>query len=173
MGRFFKNLKTRTIAGANGPSSAELQETGQTIFIDQANSKDLGELILIQKSNIQQHQNQTLPHPGLSAVDQSTISEGATDSPLNPIATGFQLYQIQAVSCSNAGASSADVEVSIGDGSNYVPIASASIGAGAESTIDISKFVTGGGVIDSSLFLVASASEEVTFSVAYSTLSVK
>tara|TARA_B100001250_G_scaffold404356_1_gene420209 strand:+ start:622 stop:1140 length:519 start_codon:yes stop_codon:yes gene_type:complete len=172
MGRFFDNLKTRTIAGANGPSSSELQTTGQTIFIEKRSSTDLGELILVQKANILQHQNQTLPHPGLSAVNTTTVSEGATDAPLNPIATGFEVFEIQAVSCSNAGASSADVEVSIGDGSNYVPIASASIGAGAESTIDLGK-LHGRGMIDSSLFLVASASKEVTFSVAYSTVSVK
>lgn len=172
MGRFFSNLKTLKIAGAGAPTSTQLQETGQTIYIEAKNHKDLGELILIQKANILQHQNQTLPHPGLSAVDTSTISEGATDSPLNPIPTHFQMYEIQAVSCSNAGASSADVEVSIGDGSNYVPIASASIGAGQESTIDLAK-LHGRGYLDSSLFLVASASKEVTFSVAYSTISVK
>jgi len=173
MGRFFRTLKNKTIAGAGSPSSSELQATGQNIYIDSANHKDLGELILIQKANVLQHQNQTLPHPGLSAVDTSTISEGSTDAPLNPIPTDFQLYQIHAVSVSNAGASSADVEVSIGDGSNYVPLASASIGAGAEQTIDLGKIVTGGGIIDSSMFLVASASKEVTFSVAFSTLSVK
>lgn len=172
MGRFFTNLKQRRIAGAGAPSSAELQQTGQTIYIEATNTKDLGELILVQKANILQHQNQTLPHPGMSAVATATISEGATDSPLNPVPTDFQMYEIQAVSVSNAGASSADIEVSIGDGSNYVPLASASVGAGAESTIDLAK-LHGRGYIDSSLFLVASASKEVTFSVAYSTVSVK
>ena len=98
MGRFFSNLKTLKIAGAGAPTSTQLQETGQTIYIEAKNHKDLGELILIQKANILQHQNQTLPHPGLSAVDTSTISEGATDSPLNPIPTDFQMYEIQAVS---------------------------------------------------------------------------
>jgi len=172
MGRFFKNLKTLKIAGVGAPTSTQLQETGQTIYIEKTNSSDLGELILVQKANILQHQNQTLPHPGLSAVATSTISEGASDQPLNPMPTDFELFEIQAVSVSNAGASSSDIEVSIGDGSNYVPIASASVSAGAEATIDLGK-LHGRGYIDSTLFLVASASKEVTFSVAYSTISVK
>ena len=56
MGRFFTNLKQKTIAGSGAATSAELQQTGQTIYIEKSNSTDLGELILIQKANILQHQ---------------------------------------------------------------------------------------------------------------------
>ena len=34
MGRFYQNLKQLKIAGAGAPTSAQLQETGQSIFIE-------------------------------------------------------------------------------------------------------------------------------------------
>ena len=73
MGRFYSNLKQKTIAGTTGPTSAQLRDTGQTIFIESRNQSDLGELILVQKANILQHQNGKLPHPGLSAIAETAI----------------------------------------------------------------------------------------------------
>ena len=75
MGRFFRSLKTLKIAGAGAPTSSQLQEAGQSIYIEKANQTDLGELILVQKANILQHQNNSLPHPGLSAIQSSTIPD--------------------------------------------------------------------------------------------------
>ena len=95
MGRFFRSLKTLKIAGAGAPSSTQLQEAGQSIYIEQANYKDLGELILVQKANILQHQNQTLPHPGLSGiVDASIPDSGAPTEIKTPV--DFEVLQVGA-----------------------------------------------------------------------------
>ena len=63
MGRFLKNLKLKTVAGAGGPSSAELRDTGKTIFLEKRNISELDELILVQRAQEIQRLNNGLLHP--------------------------------------------------------------------------------------------------------------
>ena len=65
-GRFLNNLKQKTIAGTGGPTSTELQNAGQTIFIEKPNLKQLEELALIQGAHQLQTQNNGLLWPGKS-----------------------------------------------------------------------------------------------------------
>jgi hypothetical protein len=101
MGRFFQNLKQKTIAGSGGPTSAQLQTTGQTIFIEKSNKADLEELILVQKAHYFQTQNGAgLPHPGLSEV-KLTVIDGVEDylAILTPV--GQEIYRVNALSIRN------------------------------------------------------------------------
>lgn len=179
MGRFFKNLKTLKIAGVGAPTSAQLQETGQTIYIEKSNSSDLGELILVQKANILQHQNQTLPHPGLSGIESATIPDsGAPTAIKTPV--DFEILQVGMLAIKNTSGGSASVSVALTDGTTSVIIWTGSVGNGvttvilnplgfAGATDDLSQpFLT-----DSSLYLMASSDAEVTALMGYRTLSVR
>ena len=177
MGRFFRSLKTLKIAGAGAPSSTQLQEAGQSIYIEQANYKDLGELILVQKANILQHQNNNLPHPGLSAIESSTIPDsGAPTAIKTPV--DFEVIQVGMLAIKNTSGGSASVSVALTDGTTSVIIWTGSVGNGTTkiilnplsfpgSTDTLSRpFLT-----DSGLYLMASSDAEVTALMGYRMLS--
>jgi len=180
MGRFFQNLKQKTIAGAGGPTSTQLKETGQTIFIEKSNSQDLGELILIQKANQLQHQNQTLPHPGLSSIASTSIPDsGAMTDIINP--SNFEIFQVAYLAIKNEGAGTAAVTVGLTDGTTTVQIYGGNTTAGATTVIlnplgfndvDSTRFSLPF-LIDSSLKVVVSSDAAVTALMGYRTLSVK
>jgi len=179
MGRFFRSLKTLKIAGAGAPTSAQLQEAGQTIFIEKSNQSDLGELILVQKANILQHQNQTLPHPGLSAIVETTIPDSGSPTAIK-IPVDFEVLEVGVLAIKNASAGAGAVSVAITDGTTSVLIWSGSVGAGVtqlivnplalpSNTDELSRSF----LIDSSLYLVASSDAVVTAQLGYRTLSVR
>ena len=179
MGRFFRSLKTLKIAGAGAPTSAQLQEAGQTIFIEKSNQTDLGELILVQKANILQHQNQTLPHPGLSAITNTTIPDsGAPTEIKTPV--DFEVLQVGVLAIKNSSAGAGSVSVAISDGTTSIVIWSGSVGAGVTQLIvnplalpTNTDELARSFLIDSSLYLVASSDAEVTAQLGYRTLSVR
>lgn len=179
MGRFFRSLKTLKIAGAGAPTSTQLQEAGQSIYIEKTNSKDLGELILVQKANILQHQNQTLPHPGLSAIATSTIPDsGAPTEIKTPV--DFELLEVGMLAIKNTSGGSASVTVALTDGTTSVIIWSAAVANGATSVILNPLGFSGATdelalpfIIDSGLYIMASSDAEVTALMGYRTLSVR
>jgi len=179
MGRFFKNLKTLKIAGVGAPTSSQLQETGQSIYIDKANQTDLGELILVQKANILQHQNQTLPHPGLSAIADASIPDsGAPTAIKTPV--DFEVLQVGSLAVKNTSGGSAAVSIALTDGSTSFVIWSGSVGNGTTKVIlnplafnGASDELTMPFLIDSSLYLMASSDAAVNVLLAYRTLSVR
>ena len=118
MGRFFQNLKTKTIAGSGGPTSTQLQTTGQSIFIDKSNRAELEELILVQKAHYFQTQNGAgLPHPGQSEV-KIKIIDGIEDyiSILEPL--GQEIYKVNALSIRNESGGSGTYSVAMMDASS-------------------------------------------------------
>ena len=180
MGRFFRSLKTLKIAGAGAPTSAQLQEAGQTIFIEKSNQSDLGELILVQKANILQHQNQTLPHPGLSAIVEATIPDSGTPTEIKtPV--DFEVLEVGLLAIKNASAGAGAVSVALTDGTTSVLIWSGTVGAGVTqlivnplalehaSTDELSRSF----LIDSTFYLMASSDAVVTAQLGYRTLSVR
>lgn len=179
MGRFFKTLKTLKIAGSGAPTSAQLQETGQNIYIDKANQSDLGELILVQKANILQHQNQTLPHPGLSSIVEATIPDSGTPTAIKtPV--DFELLEVGLLSIKNSSGGSASVSVAVTDGTTSILIWSGSVGTGTtqlilnplalpSATDEMSRTF----VLDSTFYLMASSDAVVTAQLGYRTLSVR
>ena len=181
MGRFFSNLKQKTIAGSTAPTSAQLRDTGKTIYIEKRNSQDLGELILIQKANILQHQNNSLPHPGLSAVVSTAIHDsGAATTVLAP--SDFEVFNVVALTIKNTSGGDAGVQISISDGSTTVLLAQGNISNNTEFPI-ITPFLVSdslgasssasGLLIDSSLQVFVASDAAVTANVAYQVLSVK
>ena len=79
MARFLNNLKQKTIAGSSGPSSSELQQAGQTIFLERPNVKDLEELMMVQAAHQLQTQNNGLLWPGKSSIIETSIPDGQTE----------------------------------------------------------------------------------------------
>jgi len=181
MGRFFNNLKTLKIAGSGAPTSQQLQATGQSIYIEKSNSSDLGELILIQKANILQHQNNTLPHPGLSAIAETSIDDSGTPADVSPVATDFQIFEVAVLAVKNTSGGSAAVTIAITDGTTSIPLISGLSVANATTAVLVSPLSYAGSTgstglpfkIDSSLKLMASSDAAVTVQVGYRTLSVK
>lgn len=181
MGRFFSNLKQKTIAGSTAPTSAQLRDTGKTIFIEQRNSKDLGELILIQKANILQHQNGRLPHPGLSAISETAIGDSGTPADVNPVPANFEVLEVCVLSVKNTSGGTAAVTLAITDGTTSIPLISGLSVANGATSIVISPLAFDGStsssnspfLLDSSLKLMASSDADVTVQVGYRTMSVK
>jgi len=180
MGRFFSNLKQKTIAGSTAPTSAQLRDTGQTIFIEKRNTEDLGELILVQKANILQHQNGRLQHPGLSALVSTTIPDSGTPTDVKPVPKNFEVYEIASLSIANATGGAAAVTIALTDGTNVAPIVSGlAVGAGATEIL-VSPLAFDGSTsstnspftIDSSLRLMSSSDTAVTIQVGYRVFSV-
>ena len=181
MGRFFSNLKQKTIAGSTAPTSAQLRDTGKTIFIEKRNSADLGELILIQKANILQHQNGRLPHPGLSAISETAIGDSGTPADVNPVPADFEVLEVCVLAVKNTSGGTAAVTLAITDGTTSIPlIAGLSVSNGSTSIV-ISPLAFDGStsssnspfLLDSSLKLMASSDADVTVQVGYRTMSVK
>jgi len=181
MGRFFQNLKTLKIAGAGAPTSTQLQETGQSIFIEKKNQTDLGELILIQKAQILQHQNQTLPHPALSSISTTIIDDSGTPANVSPVPVDFEILQVGVLAIKNTSGGAAAVTLAITDGTTSIPlIVGLSVANGATVPI-VSPLsyanATGSNFnefnLDSSLYLIASSDAEVSILVGYRTLSVR
>lgn len=179
MGRFFRNLKQLKIAGAGAPTSAQLQETGQSIFIEKANQSDLGELILVQKANILQHQNQTLPHPGLSAISSSTIPDSGVPAEIKtPV--DFEIFEVAMLAIKNTSGGSASVTIALTDGTTSVIVWSGAVGNGVTQVI-VNPLAFGGSTdtlslpfkLDSGLYLLASSDAEVTALMGYRVLSVR
>ena len=181
MGRFFQALKQKTLASSSGPTSAQLQQAGQTIFIEAKNAKDLEEVILVQKAHYLQTQNGAgLPHPGLSAVVSTSIPDsGAATSVLVP--TSFQVLKVVALSLKNASGSDASVQVSLTDGTTSVILSSGTLGDGSELPIITPLFTTnalgaGSGQsginLDSSLQIKVASNQNITANCAYQSLSV-
>jgi hypothetical protein len=181
MGRFFQNLKQLKIAGAGAPTSSQLQQTGQSIFIEKTNQTDLGELILVQKANQLQHQNQTLPHPGLSAVVSTAIPDsGAATAVLSP--SDFEIYNIIGFTIKNTSGGAAGVQISISDGTTSIVLGQGNVANGTEFPLITPFIVTdtlGGGSaspglkLDSSLKIFVASDAAVSAIVAYQTLSVR
>jgi len=179
MGRFFRSLKTLKIAGAGAPTSAQLQEAGQTIFIEKSNQSDLGELILVQKANILQHQNQTLPHPGLSAIVEATIPDSGTPTAIKtPV--DFEVLEVGLLAIKNSSAGAGAVTVAITDGTTSLLIWSGSVGAGVTQVIvnplalpSATDQLSRPFLIDSTFYLMASSDAVVTAQLGYRTLSVR
>lgn len=182
MGRFYQNLKQLKIAGAGAPTSAQLQETGQSIFIEKKNHMDLGELILVQKANILQHQNGAgLPHPGLSAISTTTINDSGTPVTVGPLPVDFEVLEVGVLAIKNTSGGAAAVTLAITDGTTSIPlIAGLSVANGATVAV-VSPLAFDGStsatnspfLLDSSLFLMASSDAEVQTLVGYRTLSVR
>ena len=181
MGRFFSNLKQKTIAGSGGPSSAQLRDTGKTIFIEKRNSTDLGELILVQKANILQHQNGSLPHPGLSVIVETAIGDSGTPADVNPVPTNFELLQVCVLAVKNTSGGTAAVTIAITDGTTSIPLIAGLSVANGSTSIVTSPIADQGStsssnspfLLDSSLKLMASSDADITVQVGYRTLSVK
>jgi len=180
MGRFFKNLKLKTLSGAGGPTSSELRDTGKTIYLENKNTPDLDELILVQKAHYYQTQNGAgLPHPGLGGFVEEMIDDSGTAVSIL-IPQGFQIFRIVALTVSNASGGSATVTVEISDGSASMAIASGTVADGA-TTVLLSPLETSysfgagsassGLLIDSSLQLAVKSTAEVIARAAYQTLS--
>lgn len=181
MGRFYSNLKQKTIAGDTSPTSAQLRDTGQTIFIEARNQSDLGELILVQKANILQHQNGRLPHPGLSEIKETAISDSGVPADVEPVPKSFEVFEVCLLTVKNTSGGSASVTIAITDGTTSIPlIAGLSVGNGTTSII-VSPLAFDGStsntntpfLLDSSLYLMASSDAAVTVQLGYRTMSVK
>lgn len=182
MARFLNNLKQKTIAGAGGPSSSELQSAGQTIFLERPNKLDLEELVLVQDAHAKQTQNgAALPHPGLSKVESTSIPDsGSATNVLTP--ANFEVFNIVALTLKNASGGDAAVQVSISDGTTSVLLASGTVADGAELPI-ITPFLvnstfgagssSSGLMIDSTLLIKVAANANITANVAYQVLSVR
>jgi hypothetical protein len=181
MGRFFSNLKQKTIAGSTAPTSAQLRDTGQTIYLEKRNQSDIGELILVQKANILQHQNGKLPHPGLSAVNSVSIPDsGAATTVLAP--SDFEVFNVVALTIKNTSGGAAGVQVTLSDGTTSILLGQGSVANGAEFPI-ITPFIVSdtlgagssctGLMIDSSLQIFVASDAAVTANVAFQTMSVK
>jgi len=182
MARFLNNLKQKTMAGAGGPSSSELQQAGQTIFLERPNVKDLEELVLVQDAHAKQTQNGAgLPHPGLSQVVSTAIPDsGTATNVLTP--ANFEVFNIIALTLKNSSGGDASVQISISDGTTSLLLATGTVADGAELPI-ISPILfnsalaaassSNGLMIDSTLLIKVASNANITANVAYQVLSVK
>ena len=180
MGRFFQNLKTKTIAGSSGPTSTQLQTTGQTIFIDKSNKAELEELILAQKAHYFQTQNGAgLPHPGLSEILTSII-DGIEDyvAPLVPL--GQEIYKMSALSLTNDSGVTANYKIGITDGVTNMDL-TASTTLNNATTVTWSVFQRAGvpgnilpvNLFESSMYLVVYSDQDLQCDMALQKLSVR
>ena len=182
MGRFLQNLKQKTVAGTTGPTSAELQASGQTIFLETRNISDLDELIKVQNAHALQTQNGAgLPHPGLSQIIDTSINDSGVPADVNPVPDDFEILQVCVLAVKNQTGGSASVTIAITDGTSSIPLISGlSVGAGTTSIL-VSPLAFDGStsntntpfLLDSSLKLMASSDAAVTVQVGFRTLSVK
>ena len=182
MARFLNNLKQKTMAGTGGPSSEELQQAGQTIFLERPNVLDLEELILVQDAHAKQTQNGAgLPHPGISKVVSTSIGDSGTATNIVTPAN-FEVFNIVALTLKNGSGGDASVQVSISDGTNSVLLATGTVADGAELPI-ITPFLvnstfgaqsaSSGIMVDSTLLVKVASNANITANVAYQVLSVK
>lgn len=182
MARFLNNLKQKTVAGAGGPSSSELQASGQTIYLEKPNVNDLEELILVQKAHAMQTQNGAgLPHPGLSQVVSTSIPDsGSATSVLIPV--NFEVFNIVGLTLKNASGGDASVQVSLSDGTTSLILATGTVGDGGELPIISPLLVTSalgsgssssGIMIDSNLQIKVASNATISANVAYQVLSVR
>jgi hypothetical protein len=181
MARFLNNLKQKTVAGSRGPSSSELQSSGETIFLENPNIPDLEELILVQKAHAYQTQNGAgLPHPGLSKVESTSIPDsGAHTAIVSP--TNFQVLNVVGLTIKNNSGSDASVQINLTDGSTALTLAAGTVGDGGELPIITPLNMTSalgagssssGLMIDSTLYLTVASNQAVVANVAYQVLSV-
>jgi len=181
MSRFFELLKLKTLAGSQGPTSAELQSAGQTIFIEKPNQRELEDLITVQKAHYFQTQNGAgLPHPGLSSVVSTNIPDsGTATSVLVP--TDFQVLNVIALTLKNASGGDASVQVTLTDGTTSCVLAAGTVGDGGELPIITPLVVnsalgagsgSAGIKLDSSLQIKVASNANISSIVAYQTLSV-
>ena len=169
MGRFLRNLKQKTIAGAGGPTSAELRDSGQTLFIESRNLDELDELILIQRAHELQLLNQGIIHPGLSTILETTVNDSGT--PVNlKVPVNQEVFQMQILAIKNTSGGAAAVTIAATDGTTSVPLILGLSVANGETKLIISPLAFDGSTsslnasfnIDSSFYLVASSDAEVT-----------
>jgi hypothetical protein len=181
MARFLNNLKQKTMAGSSGPSSEELQQAGQTIFLERSNINDLEELILVQDAHAKQTQNGAgLPHPGISKVVSTSISDsGAATSVLVP--ANYEIFNIIALTIKNTSGGDAGIQVTVSDGTTSVLLGQGNVSNGTEFPLITPFIVTdtlGGGsassgmMIDSKLQIFVASDANISANVAYQVLSV-
>ena len=178
-GRFLNNLKQKTIAGTGGPTSTELQNAGQTIFIEKPNLKQLEELALIQGAHQLQPQNNGLLWPGKSSIIETSIPDGQTETAIL-IPSGFQVYRVVALQLKNATGGAAACAVSLNDGTtSIVQVQLGSISGGSTATV-LSPFTVAtstNGVgplhIDQSLYITVTSDTALTAQMAVQLISMK
>lgn len=181
MGRFFQALKQKTLAGSTGPTSSQLQQAGQTIFVEKSNTNDLNEVILVQQAHYFQTQNGAgLPHPGLSKVISTAIGDsGTATAVVSP--TSFEVFNVVGLTLKNASGGDASVQVSLTDGTTSMILATGTVGDGGELPIITPLVVTSalgagsacsGVKLDSSLTIAVASNANITANVAYQVLSV-
>jgi len=178
MGRFYKNLKQKTLAGSGGPTSAQLQVTGQTIYIEKSNSKDLDEVIQVQHAHQLQCLNAGLPHPGLSSIVDVTIPDsGAPTEIKTPV--NQEILEVGLLSIKNTSGGSAAVSIAITDGTTSVPIVAGLSVANGATTVLLNPLGDAGSTsslntpfkIDSGLYIMGSSDAEVSIQMGYRILS--
>jgi hypothetical protein len=172
-GRFLNLLKQKTLAGSNGPSSAQLQSAGETIYIERPNLSDLEEVILVQSAHAFQTQNGAgLPHPGLSAIESVAVSDSGVTTVKQP--ANFQILQVAYLAIKNEGGGDSSTQLSLTDGTTSVPLFSGTGTAGQTTTIfgPLSTNLQQPFNIDSSFYIQAATDVAVNILIGYRTLSV-
>ena len=179
MARFLNNLKQKTIAGSSGPSSSELQQAGQTIFLERPNVKDLEELMMVQAAHQLQTQNNGLQWPGKSSIIETSIPDGQTETAVL-IPSGFQIYRVLALMLKNATGGAAACAVSLNDGTTSVPMVQLGSISGGSTASVINPFVVAtstNGIgpidIDSSLYITVTSDTALTAQMAVQLISMK
>jgi len=169
MGRFFENLKQKTIAGSSGPTSGQLRDTGKTIFLESRSVDDLEELILVQRAHQLQCLNNGIIFPGLSEIASITVDDSGSPVTLKtPV--NQELFEIGCLAIKNTSGGAAAVTIALTDGTTSIPlIAGLSVANGATVPI-LSPLAFDGStssvnttfMIDSGFYLMASSDAEVT-----------
>ena len=179
MARFLNNLKQKTIAGSSGPSSSELQQAGQTIFLERPNVKDLEELMMVQAAHQLQTQNNGLLWPGKSSIIETSIPDGQTETAVL-IPSGFQIYRVRGLMLKNATGGAAACAVSFNDGTTSVPMVQLGSISGGSTASVINPFVVAtstNGIgpidIDSSLYITVTSDTALTAQMAVQLISMK
>ena len=178
-GRFLNNLKQKTIAGTGGPTSTELQNAGQTIFIEKPNLKQLEELALIQGAHQLQTQNNGLLWPGKSSIIETSIPDGQTETAIL-IPSGFQVYRVVALQLKNATGGAAACAVSLNDGTTSIVQVQLGSSSGGSTATVLSPFTVAtstNGVgplhIDQSLYITVTSDTALTAQMAVQLISMK
>jgi hypothetical protein len=117
MARFLNNLKQKTVAGSRGPSSSELQSSGETIFLENPNTnfQVLNVVALTIKNN-----------SGSDASVQINLTDGSTSLTLaaGTVGDGGELPVITPLNMTSAlGAGSSSSGLMI-DSTLYLTVAS-------------------------------------------------
>lgn len=179
MGRFLQNLKQKTITGTSGPTAAELQASGETIFIERTNVGDLEELVLIQNAHQLQTQNNGLLWPGKSSIVETSIPDGQTETAIL-IPAGFQVYRVVGLLLKNATGGAAAAQVSLNDGTTSIGMVQLGSISGGSSGVVINPFTvatSSNGVgpvhIDSSLYITVTSDVALTAQMAVQLMSMK